>query len=80
MKNIMNISPLLSGKEVGVCPFCNLFFSPADCYRVCPIAVAITGLRAMQLVVKKQHPGTNRAHCCGDLDRSRKVEEEVLCC
>lgn len=31
----------------------------------------------MQLVVKKQHPGINREHCCDDLHRSTKVEEEV---
>lgn len=73
----MKISPLLSGKEVGVCPFCNLFFNPADSYRVCLITVAIAGLSAMQLVVKKQHPGINREHCCDDLDRSTKVDEEV---
>lgn len=70
--------PTLSGKEAGVCPFCNLFFNPADCYRVCLIAVArMTGFRDMQLAVKKRHPGINRECCCDDLDKSTKVEEEV---
>lgn len=37
---------------------------------------SITGLRALQLAVKKQHVGIKREQCCHDLDKVQRGKRE----